>query len=339
MNSICADYQYVDFKYRWHGLSTSPFRIIISGILCAFSFPKRAEYDIFITSDPQLPAVLMKKLGLLRKNQKIVSYLGSQTLYFTYSGYYSRITRMFYKFLLSSYDYHICNGPMQAELLKNIISVEDYQVRTNINGLKAAKKESLSRLKYDPGSKIIAFIGNLYSDWRLHYKGIDLMLDAIYYLKTNYSQEIKIKLIGDYKSEFVYWLKQRYGESYSDFVILTGKAIDISSELENIGLYLHTSRGDAYPNAVIESLAAGLPAIVSEWTGTKNLVDQVSPEMITKLDVADISNKIMAFFQKDSETKLMLSNRAREVVKHLEEAYAINTFQDIVKNIGDGDKH
>lgn len=333
MKSINADLQLVDFKLRWHGEKSSPLRIFLSGIICALLFPKRKSYDIIITSDPQLPAILMKKFGLLRKDQKVVSYLGSQTLYFLYSNYYSKKTSWFYKYLLSGYDAHICNGSMQADLLKLVTKVSPKNIKINTNGLSTKKRTELQDVVFKPNAKTVVFIGNLYSDWRMHYKGIDLMIDAVKLVKQKYGHELCFKLVGEYTSSFTDWLNIKYGDHFQNNIKLTGKVENVSEELNNASLYLHCSRGDAYPNAVIEALAAGIPCILSEWTGTKCLIEHISADLITKLDVEDIAAKINSYFLLNENEKYQLSIKSKNSVSLLTQEYAINKFKEVLSDI------
>jgi len=329
--SIAADYQYVDFRLQWQRKNTASWKIIVSGIICALTFPGRKKYDLFITSDPQLPAILMKKFGLLRKQQKVVSYLGSQTLYFIYSGYYSKWTSIFYKFLLKNYDAHICNGPLQADLLQQIIDVSPDKIKVNFNGIGEEKLARLSEASFDANGHYITFIGNLYSDWRLHYKGIDLMLDAFQILLNE--KKLKFRLIGDYTDDFIQWVKERYGNSLFENLEIVGKVKDISSYLNGSTLYLHCSRGDACPNAVVEAMATGIPCMVSRWTGTRELIEQVSDTLITDIDKQDIADKVMAYLNLPEATKHKMSQQCRAVVSGLTQENAVNRFKEIVHEI------
>ena len=56
-----------------------------------------------------------------------------------------------------------------------------------------------------------------------------------------------------------------------------GRCSDLAPVFATASVYLHPGRGDAFPLSVLEAMAAGLVPIVSEWTGAKEVVEQVDP--------------------------------------------------------------
>lgn len=330
-DSIRADYQYVDFKMRWHGLNLSGWRMLVSGILCAIQFPQRKKYDLFVSSDPQLTVVLMRVFGLLRRDQKIAVYLGSQTLYFINDGYFSRYTALLYKFLLRKYDYYICNGPMQAQLLKDIIAVAPSKIFININGLNDKLRQKLNSNQFAPGDSKIVFIGNLYSDWRLYYKGIDLLLGA--FVEVSHTKDLRLFLIGDYDDSLVNMISSIVPERLRQNINIIGKSQYPEEYFTGASLYLHPSRGDALPNSLLEAMGAGVPVVISEWTGWREIVGKIDKKLICSLNVPSLTDAIRYYLNLPTEVKNRYSARFREESLIYSESHAIEKFKSIVSEI------
>ncbi len=330
-DAIGAEYQYVDFRVRWHGTS-SRLRMLISGLVCALTFPDRKRYRIFVSSDPQIPVVLMKIFGLLRKDQRIVTYLGSQTLYFTYSGFFSRYTRALYKFLLRQYDFHICNGPVQADLLRKVAGVSGDKVFENFNGISPIKREVLGRVRYNPASKNLLIIGNMYSGWRLHYKGVDLLLSAFERLKNTHS-ELTLTIAGEFDQSLTDLISKIVPADYRADVLLPGKVADIAPLFEDAVAYVHPSRGDALPNSLTEAMYAGVPAIASKWTGGKDILELIDRKLVCDLDPESLLSSIEWFLNLDVRDRMSYSNAVKSATSNMTEESAVVRMTEIVEAI------
>ncbi len=331
-DSVGADYQYVDFALKWHGLNRSKWIMILSGFLCALRFPKRKTYDLFVTSDPQLPAVLMKRLGLLRSHQKIATYLGSQTLYFIHSDYYSGFTSAFYRFLLKSYDFHICNGDLQKELLHQIVPVDPGKVFVNFNGIGDEKASLLKKVEYQPTSQKLLFIGNIYSNWRIHYKGLDVVIDAFSMLIEK-RPELHLIIVGMYDQSLQDLIAKKIPTERRNQIELKGKVNDVSNLFQDCSLYVHCSRGDALPNSLIEALYAGVPAVVSDLTGNHELINQIDPKLVSSVDAHQLFERISYFLDLPKEVKFQYAEKAQRLTRELTRYRAVATFQEIIKQI------
>jgi glycosyltransferase involved in cell wall biosynthesis len=85
------------------------------------------------------------------------------------------------------------------------------------------------------------------------------------------------------------------------------------------------------PNTVVEAMAAGLPALISEWTGTRETVKKVDENLIAPLEPEAIAEKILWYFSLTSAERKKLSERSREVVKeNHDERKVIEIFRNKV---------
>lgn len=331
-DSIEADYQLVDFALPWHGLNKSKWRMLLSGVICALKFPNKSRYKLFVTSDPQLPAILMKRLGLIKKNQKVASYLGSQTLYFIHTNYYSRFTRVFYKFLLKNYDYHICNGHLQAQLLRKVIKIDNSKIFVNSNGVSPEFQEKVNVPVFNPRNINILFVGNLYSPWRLHYKGFDLLLQSFSKIIDEYPH-LNLMIAGEYEESIENYISQYLDIESRQNIKLLGKVNDVSKLFEETLLYVHCSRGDALPNSLIEAMYAGIPSITSQLTGNREIVQGIDSKLVTTLEVDSISDALKYYLSLSTDHKTMLSMAFKRNTEHLTQQRAIKDFIQVIDQI------
>jgi len=83
---------------------------------------------------------------------------------------------------------------------------------------------------------------------------------------------------------------------------------------------------------------AGLPALVSEWTGAKEVVEQVSKKLIAPLDPTAIAERIHWYFDLSPEEKKAFSEKSKEISKFYTEENSMkhyyNTFCQINADLG-----
>lgn len=329
--AVNADFQYVDFKLRWHDISAPAWKRYLSWIVCAWTFPNREKYKIFITGGQQFPAVLMKRFKRITNQQKIVCFHANETLYFLHSGYYSRYTSFALKLLLRQYDFHICASQMQTDLLHQLTGGSLKNVFTTFNGVKDKRLNSFSNLKPSLNGKQILLICNLYAGWRLWYKGVDLMIQAV--LQVMQHTPVTFTVVGEIEEEAKAELVQMIGKDDLSKIHFAGKTSKLEDFLEQSALYLHCARGEAFGISVLEAMAAGLPSIVSEWTGAKEVVTKADSALIVPLDKNAIVEKIQWYFKLSLAEKEHLSEKCRIACKSYTESKAVESFKNIVEEI------
>ena len=116
----------------------------LSWIANGWAFENRKQYDLFVLEGFQIPAMLMKWMGRLRADQKVVCHHTAEQLYFLQTGFYSRSTDWVMRRILRGYDAHICVGKEQTRLLREIVPdalVElDVQFREFTNRLQKIRR-------------------------------------------------------------------------------------------------------------------------------------------------------------------------------------------------------
>lgn len=328
-SSIDSVFHHVDFRLRYHDINNaSALKRYLSWFVCAFTFPNRKNYDVFLSEEAYFMLGIMKKIGLISKKQKLIALMGSHTLYFLHTNQYRSSTKKAFIKLFQIYDAFICEGPVQYELLLNYIQdnskTKIYQI---FNGSPAVRFNKLILIKPNLEKLNMVTIGAIPNKNRTYYKGIDLMLSAFNKVKIHYP-ELTFTIVGDYDDFLISELISNYCPNYRNDIFLTGQSKDLSIYLKNACLYIHTARGEAWGISVTEAMAAGVVPIVSDWTGSKEAVKKVSEELIVPLDEKKIAEKIKWYLDLKNIDKHNLSIKCKEISKFYVEENAIKNFKE-----------
>jgi glycosyltransferase involved in cell wall biosynthesis len=326
--AVNSDFYHVDFRLRYHDVPhASRLRRYLSWLVCALTFPGRRQYQVFLSEEAYFMLGLMRRLRLMSRRQKLIAMMGSHTLYYLHTGMYSgRTTRAFIR-LFKQYDAFICEGPIQTELLKGFLKdkpgIKIYQI---FNGSPAARFNKLIEASPALDSMNMLTIAAVPTQGRMFYKGIDLMLEAFNKVKPALPQ-LTFTIVGECDGELMDQLLDEKCPQYKKDVLFTGQSSDLSVELKTASLYLHTARGEAWGISVTEAMAAAVPAIVSEWTGSKEVVSKVLPGLVVPLDANAIAEKIVWYYKLDAAARTKLSEKSREVAMFYREENAIENFR------------
>jgi glycosyltransferase involved in cell wall biosynthesis len=180
----------------------------------------------------------------------------------------------------------ICVSETEAGIIRERFTVADKVVIIN-NGVNADEIRNAKPYEFD--GKLILYVGRLE-----RYKNIHLAIEAVEYLPQDFSFYIIGR--GPYESELAA-LIQRKG--LSERVRLLGACADedLYGWMKTSALLVNLSEIEAFGIAVLESLAAGTPALVNDKLGLRELarhfdsavisirVDKVSPlELATAIE-------------------------------------------------------
>lgn len=134
-------------------------------------------------------------------------------------------------------------------------------------------------------------------------KGMDLLVEAFKIVKKEF-KDAELYLIG--KGHPKDW-----GEVKGVHVL--GFVPDLGPYFEKCSLFVQPSRFDTFPVSTLEALRAGLPAIVTENTGTKEVVENLGKEFVRKVDAEDIAEGIMKYFDLPTAKKEELSKKSKSL--------------------------
>jgi len=182
-NQLCASFIYEDFILRWHDKPRAlKIRRYLSWVLCAFLFPIKGSFDIYFTECIRIPQLIMKLFGLINGRRKLIALMADESLYFILNKRYSLLTIKLMKLFLIKTDAIICIGQMQTDIAKIVLDkIHHGKIHTIYNGVPHLRHQMLMRIKPELTSNNILCIANAATEWRILYKGIDVMIESFFF--------------------------------------------------------------------------------------------------------------------------------------------------------------
>lgn len=169
----------------------------------------------------------------------------------------------------------------------------------------------------DPASKKIAYLGAM--DER---KGVDLSVRAFREVRARVP-DARLVLIG----------KGPLAEVFRDEpgVELAGFVEEPVEHLRECSLYIHLARFDPYPVSVLEAMAVGLVPVVSEMTGTKELLESIDRHLVAP-DPAAAARVIVALMENSKRIR-ELSLKCREAASCWSRERSIGEFRKAFREL------
>lgn len=328
---VNADFEFIDFKYRWQDQRKNIFYIIYSWFFCARNYTNRKLYDIFLVDNLHFPPVIMKYLFLKRRKQKIVVYLGSHTLYFMYAKKFSRINLLAHKIALRSYDAIICEGEMANNFATNVLGRKRPPIYTVFNGIPDPQNLSAKPKHIVPGKKIL-FVGSYENEFRFQYKGIDIMLKA-FEIAFQSDPELRFTLVGKSEKRLLDEILNAMGEKTRQAITIMDFTANLEEVIFDHHIYLHCSRGDAFPTTVLIAMSAGMPVIVNELNGTYEAVAKVNSQLIAKQDPGSVAATVKWFLELSLPEKEKIMADSKRVAAEYSEAKSVERFKTVFNQL------
>lgn len=322
----------VDPVLRWQDKSRMAVIRYASWFVSALYYAKPPGYDMVISESLHFPPVIMRHLRL-PSGRRTVALMSDETLYFLKIGRYRPRTDRMLRWALASYHDVICVGDFQTELAREVLAdfTSPPRVWTVPGGISQDRMRSLSGVEPDLEGGNLLFIGNGPGGWRTWYKGLDLLLDVFTrLLQGGFDRDLEI--VGEWDDVEVRRLMTER-EGLEGRVRFLGALDDLAPALSRSSLYVHPARGEAFGLTIIEAMRAGVPAVVSEWTGAKEAVRRLTEDFVVSLDPDDLVRSIRQYFSMSPERRATLSAEARTIASDYSWERGQRTFHDIVEQI------
>ena len=151
----------------------------------------------------------------------------------------------------------------------------------------------------------------------LHYKGVDLLLEAMR-IVNRADPEITLNIVIGGIDE----------KKLQPLLTPTSRiTTDAMAALSSCSLYVHPSRGDVFPVAPLEAMLAGIPAIVSSETGTREIVSRVRSGFVVPPAPQKIAEKILEYFSLSPAQRKALSAKFRKAALPFNEKEQVSRFK------------
>jgi glycosyltransferase involved in cell wall biosynthesis len=335
-DSVGAEARFVDPILRWHDQDCSAVRRYMSSLLCSLVFPNRGKFDIFLTEGAHLPPVGMRKMGLLRPWQRTVALMDNESLYFLKSGFYPESVRRKVLWLVRSFDALVCIGRMQCRIADELL--RPYATRPKIyegfSAIKSSRAAALGAVTPETSGKTIVFIGRGPGGFRTWYKGLDLLFES-FERALAVKPDLLLEVVGEWDEAEARRLLERHPAA-AGRTTFAGDLPDICPSLERAALYVHLARGEAFGISVLEAMMAGVPAIVSEWTGASEAVERAGTEWVVPLDPEQAAARIVCYFGMSGAERSRLSGLSRTAAGAYTEERAFARFRHLMGEIAAG---
>ena len=332
--AVGADFFFIDRILRYHDIeNVGRIKKYTSSILNSILFKNAKQYDIILSEGMHLPPVIMKKLRILRPNQKIAGLMGNEFLFFLQTKWFPPTTQKLLLYMLCQYDFILCMSDFQVELAEKVLSGQKNAPKI----IPAHEIISGERPRLAPSDTSnlqehrLLFVAHGPSGWRGYYKGIETLLETFKLISYKY-KDVKLTVVGEWDREYIDNLLAKT-DTNRENIHFVGRQKDLLPFFKNADLCVHITNGDAFPIATLEAVRAGLPTIVSEFTGTKEVVVQVDKHFVVPMNPAAVSESIEWYFDLPLAEKKKLSDKGLEVMTQYSEEKGIQEFRNAIDKI------
>ncbi len=192
------------------------------------------------------------------------------------------------------------------------------------NDVVVDRKEKISELGIPEDASLGMVVGDLNDN-----KNVETIVRALPNVKKNF--HVLICGVGPNKDSI---LQLATNLKIADRVHLLGFRRDVKELLKVSDLYLFASKREGLPRSTMEAMASGLPCVVSDIRGNRDLIDDRGGVLIKANDVFDYSEAInklienpemrrrMGFYNKERILEFDIKNVRKQM---------INVFQDILR--------
>ena len=279
----------------------------IRAIQASRKLPKATK---FVLIDSFLP-IIPKVLGLM-KGKKLIMLVATPWPY--YLKFKRKPLNPIIRYLAKKVDAYIPVSDMIRRLIIETLGFDDNLVKTVNPVPSKSMYESQIKIKPKLKSNNILFIGNGQKKRikeRIDAKGLSLTIEAFKKAKSTV-KDLNLFIVGKwpqkviekYQSDGVHWLGNLIGE-------------DKNKVMGNCSLYVSIAKGDSFQVSAVEACLAGLPTIVSEYTGAESLVKQINKNLVVPVDTDMAADRIVWYFNLGVNKRRQLSKRARRFAKRL----------------------
>lgn len=138
----------------------------------------------------------------------------------------------------------------------------------------------------------------------INHKGLDLLMDAIKKLPNEYCNKIKIIMIGPIENDAKDFIDiLRKNKKLSDIIEYLGPKYGNEKDqyYDKCDYFIHTSRYEGMPVAVLEALAKGMQCIVTKETNMEEIIENCNGGYIINCDSNSIRDIIIKILNSDSK--------------------------------------
>jgi len=155
------------------------------------------------------------------------------------------------------------------------------------------------------------------------HKGVDMLVEAWPAVRKEIS-DASLIIVGE-----------GHPESYADVsgVSVPGYVEDIISAYEKTSLYVQPARADAFPVTVMEAMWAGRVPLVTQMTGSRSLVTDISDELIVEPQPSALAKGIISHLKTSTDYQRKQAVKAKHLIKNITEERQQNAFVEAIERV------
>lgn len=317
-----------DFDPVYHS-EVGGFRRLLNAFRRAKEYP---NYPVYLLEGgiPMFPAYLKKRTD---KEIKMIGLLADETFInlVDRQPHYSFAETFIHKFSVKCLDGAIAVSPFVKSYVEKVVDIPIDVARPPI--LDESYKK-LVKVKPNLDSNIMVSVG-----MPRFSIGMDVLVRQFEYAKWQIP-DLELWIVG-----------KGHPKEYEkiDGVKVLGFVDDLSEVFEKASLFVHAGRCSTYPVATLEAMRAGIPVVVSDMTGTKDIVMRVEDKLKEENNlnyegysfiqpVKKITNGIIAYYLSSGDKRRLLSEEYRKESKEFEPEkrckHFKKVFEELVEKIG-----
>lgn len=274
-----------------------------------------AGYKYYVSESCFYYPVMARRFG--RISGKIIDLCASPTYYYLLTNRIRGVGKRILTNLLRDVDGFLFEGKFVGDVVHKLgVDKPNGIVYTYV---KPERFATLARRKPSLKSKNVSIIAT--ND--AYYKGLDILLEAMEIVNVE-DPEITLTVIPK-NIDFVP-LRHLMTENVK---IDT----DMMRALCYTSLYVHPARGDVFPASPLEAMLGGIPTIVSDNMGTREVVEAVNRDFVVSPDPKSVAEQILAYFSLNYAQKSKLSLKFRNAAKHYNEKEQVANFKTVLKRL------
>lgn len=173
------------------------------------------------------------------------------------------------------------------------------------------------------------FIGRLVRD-----KGINELVEAFSKLNSQYPNT-RLLLVGGFEQNLDPLKLETLAEiDHNGAIEAVGRQDDVRPWLAASDVFVFPSYREGFPNVVIEAGAMGLPSIVTDINGSREIIEDGKNGIIIPSRQSDLLQRAMEVFVTDKDLTKRLSADARSMISsRFEQGYVRQCLKDYYKEI------
>lgn len=228
-------------------------------------------------------------------------------------------------------DYGVCKKPMKVLGYGNVKGVD----------MERFDPARFEKKKNDDGTFVFLFVGRIVGD-----KGINELVEAYSMLHEQY-KNTELRLVGRYEKELdpVSEKTQKIIDTCKGIIVVGPKyGDDLLMEYANADCFVMPSYREGFPNTVLEAGAMGLPSVVTDINGSREIicdnVEKVGDVAICKNGIIIPSKdsnclyEAMALIMTDNDMCYDLTTNARTMIMdRFEKGFVQKCLMDYYKAI------